>query len=61
MDKSDLDLHLEAMVGRDLVESWWNNPNKYWGGFTPLQIYDKSDEGKKEVEEYIMLHCYGGW
>lgn len=61
MEKVELDKHIEAMVGKDLVELWWSSPNKHWNGFAPIEVYETDEHGKVEVERYIMLHCYGGW
>lgn len=56
---SELNKHLEALVGPALVEKWWDSPNRYWNGFTPRKIYERDAEGKKEVETYILSYCYG--
>ena len=61
MSKKDLDNHIAALVGPSLVENWWDSPNKHWNGFTPKDVYEKSDDGKKEVQDYILGFCYGGW
>ena len=61
MTKEQLNDHIAALVGNDLVEGWWNSPNKKWHGFTPLSIYERDSVGQQEVEEYVLLHCYGAW
>jgi hypothetical protein len=61
MTKEQLNDHIAALVGSDKVENWWNSPNKNWNGFTPIEIYESDAEGKQQVEEYILKHCYGGW
>lgn len=61
MTKEQLNEHIAALVGDALVENWWQSPNKKWNGFTPLSVYERDTEGKQEVEEYILRHCYGGW
>lgn len=59
MNKKQLDSLLESLVGADLVENWWNSPNRHWQGHTPISIYESSDEGKSEVENYILTYCFG--
>ncbi len=59
MTKKELDWHIEALVGPAAVEKWWNCPNKKWNGLTPIVVYEKDENGKKEVEEYILMYCYG--
>lgn len=61
MKKEQLDEHIAALVGKNLVENWWKSPNKHWNEFTPQEIYEGDIEGKQQVEEYILKHCYGGW
>jgi hypothetical protein len=61
MTKEQLNDHIAALVGDELVENWWKSPNKKWNGFTPLEIYESDIEGQQQVEEYILKHCYGAW
>lgn len=59
MNKQELDLILESMVGPKLVEKWWDSPNLFWGGRKPLDVYVSSDEGKSNVENYILGYALG--
>jgi hypothetical protein len=47
---------LMAMLGRqELVDQWWNSPNKGFDNAHP------ADVDTKKVLEYLMAHAYGGW
>jgi hypothetical protein len=47
---------LMAMLGRqELVDQWWNSPNKGFDNAHP------ADVDPKKVLEYLMAHAYGGW
>jgi hypothetical protein len=47
---------LMAMLGRqELVDQWWNSPNKGFDNAHP------ADVDLKKVLEYLMAHAYGGW
>lgn len=59
MTKESISFVLNGLVGPSNVENWWNSPNKHWNGHTPLSVYEKSDVGKKEVEDYVMGFAYG--
>lgn len=59
MTKNELDSHIAALVGPDLVEKWWDSPNKNWNGFRPIDIYERDDPGKEEVKNYVLTYCYG--
>ena len=59
MTKEQLNNHIAALVGPSQVEKWWQSPNKYWNGFTPLSVYERDEDGKQEVEGYILSYCYG--
>ncbi len=42
---------LFALVGSDeLVETWWNSPNKFWNNQTPQTVWNKSPN---EVMSYL--------
>ena len=45
-----------AMVGKELAEHWWNNPNKAFNNDTPEQVY--SVEPIK-VYAYLMSRAEG--
>jgi len=59
MTREFIDRHIDALVGPKLRDKWWNSPNLYWNGRTPLSVYESSEEGKKDVETYVMHYCYG--
>lgn len=59
MTKEELDQHLQAILGEQAVDVWWESPNRYFNYNPPLSIYIQSAEGKQAVEEYIMTYCYG--
>jgi hypothetical protein len=50
---------IASLVGNSLVDRWWESPNRYWNGFTPRQIYERDEDGKQEVEKYILGYCFG--
>lgn len=52
------DALITAMVGKDLVEQWWNGPNKAFGGDTPEQIYSVAPS---IVYAYLMKCLEGEW
>jgi hypothetical protein len=58
--KKQLDAIVLAIVGPDLVEKWWNSPNKHWDLKTPLEVYESGLEGKMDVRAYLYLHLSGG-
>ena len=47
-----------AMVGADLVDKWWNSPNKHWDLKTPLEVYESGLEGRMDVKSYLIFHAY---
>lgn len=49
---------ITAMVGKDLVDQWWNSPNKAFGGDTPEQIYSVAPSA---VYAYLMKSSEGEW
>lgn len=49
---------ITAMVGRDLVDQWWNSPNKAFCGDTPEQIYSVAPSA---VYAYLMKSAEGEW
>ena len=59
MTKLELDELLDSLLGPRHREHWWNSPNKHWNYQTPLTVYESSESGKKEVEEYILGYCFG--
>lgn len=56
MDKRKAALNevLLALVGsQELVDRWWDNPNKNWDGLTPEAAYLLNP---REVVAYILKH-----
>lgn len=49
---------LTAMVGVDLVESWWVSSNKSFSGQTPASVFEREPEA---VYNYLMSHMSGGY
>ena len=49
---------LESMVGPNLVEKWWDSPNRHWDMKTPNQQWE---EDPKSVFKYLLSHVDGGW
>lgn len=41
----------QMMGSDDLVERWWTQPNRYWDGRTPLDIWVNSSH--QEVLNYL--------
>lgn len=60
MDKRILKLRcdwlLTAMVGKAMVESWWNSPNKHWEMKLPKDVFEDTPE---DVYNYLMFHANG--
>jgi len=56
--KAQLDRIVEGLVGKELVENWWNSPNKHWNGKTPLEVFESGLEGKMDVRSYLIFHAY---
>lgn len=61
MSKEELDEHIRALIGSELVNNWWDSPNKHWNGFSPRVIYERNEAGRIEVETYILKFCYGDY
>lgn len=59
MNKQELDLILESMIGPKLVDTWWYSPNLFWSGRRPFDVYVSSHEGKSNVENYILRYSLG--
>lgn len=58
--KHELNRVLLALLGNsDLVDRWWDSPNRAFEGETPNQIYWSSDEGRQRVANYIADHVQG--
>ena len=58
--KSRVDMHLCAMLGSyELVDKWWNSPNRAFAMSTPDQIWQTGEDGQKEVAAYVYNHSLG--
>jgi hypothetical protein len=56
--KVELNRVLFAMLGRyDLVEGWWDSPNRAFNHKTPNEVYWANDEGRARVARYIYSHA----
>lgn len=51
--KQRCDLMLDAMIGHDLVASWWESRNRAFDERTPLQQWEVDYES---VYNYLMRH-----
>lgn len=50
---------LYSMLGNvDLVNQWWNTPNKGFDDKRPNEIWEKNPD---RVLKYLNLCAYGGW
>lgn len=59
--KVTLNRLLSAMIGRaELVDLWWDSPNKAFGGKTPNEVYLSGEEGRQKVINYIHFHANVG-
>ena len=48
--------HLMGLLGsKELVEKWWDSPNKNWDLKTPREVYEQNGE---EVFDYVIFFCY---
>lgn len=57
MRKEIIDLLLLSVLGsKDLVNKWWQSPNKAFNNKTPEQQYQEDQE---EVITYITSHTRG--
>ena len=45
-----------ALVGNNLSNEWWSNPNKAFEGKTPLVMFEESPI---TVYNYLMGYVYG--
>jgi hypothetical protein len=36
------------------VDTWWNSPNKAFGGIEPIIIYTTTTQGEQAVSNYIL-------
>ena len=60
--KSDINRYLFAMMGSpQLVDGWWDSPNKAFDMKTPDEIYQVDAEGRKRVYQYVLGCSDGYW
>ena len=60
-EKETCDRLLASMLGSwDLVEKWWNSPNRAFDGKHPINVFEMNEEGKKDVINYIFHHAFCG-
>ncbi len=60
--KSDINRYLYAMIGSpQLVDGWWDSPNKAFDLKTPDEVYQTGAEGRKRVYEYVLGCSDGYW
>lgn len=57
-EKETCDRLLASMLGSwDLVEKWWNSPNKAFDGKHPIEVFETD---RKEVVNYLFHHAFCG-
>ena len=60
--KSNVNQYLYAMIGKpELVDLWWDKPNKAFDMKTPNEVYQTGSEGRKMVYDYVVRFSNGGW
>ena len=60
--KLTLNKALFAMLGRhELVDQWWETPNKAFDGKTPNEVYLSGEDGRKQVAKYISDNLNPGY
>jgi hypothetical protein len=53
--KEKLNIVLKALVGRDdLVEAWWDSPNRYFSLQTPNDVWMTGADGEQQVVNYVL-------
>jgi hypothetical protein len=56
-----INLHLYSMLGSvEFVQRWWLGPNMAFQLQCPQEVWDSGDEGKDQIEAYVMQAAYGG-
>jgi hypothetical protein len=43
---------------REMVQRWWLSPNITFQLRCPQEVWDSDEEGRDEVEMYVMTHGY---
>ena len=60
--KSNVNQYLYAMLAKsELVDLWWDKPNKAFDMKTPNEVYQTGSEGRKQVYDYVVRCSNGGW
>ncbi len=60
--KLTLNRALFSMLGRqELVDQWWENPNRAFEGKTPNEVYWSGEDGRKKVAKYIIDNLNPGY
>jgi len=53
------ELLLYSMLGnQELVQTWWNTPNKGFDGKLPSDVWSENPD---TVMSYLYMHADGGW
>lgn len=52
------DALLTALVGKNLVDDWWNRPNKGFDLQTPIAVFEQNPE---QVYNYLMWFSGGDY
>ena len=60
--KVSLNKYLYALLGRqELVDQWWESPNRAFEGRTPNEVYWSGEDGRKQVAKYIINNVDPGY
>lgn len=60
--KSNVNQYLYAMIGKpELVDLWWDKPNKAFDMKTPNEVYQTGVDGRKQVYDYVRGCSDGYW
>ena len=60
--KSNVNQYLYAMLGRpELVDLWWDKPNKAFDMKTPNEVYQTGPDGRQKVYDYVVGSSDGYW
>lgn len=59
MDTDKYDRILHALLGsNELVQKWWESPNKAFGDITPIEMWDRD---KDRVKNYLLAQLNGDY
>jgi len=59
MDTDKYDRILYALLGsNELVQKWWESPNKAFGDITPIEMWDRD---KDRVKNYLLAQLNGDY